>query len=73
MDDFLEEPSAIFEGIETAAHCIWFTIKKIPTHRRDFFVNIVFINLRLSCFLRKLSRVLFERLLELVRILHIPL
>lgn len=32
-----------------------------------------FINLRLSCFLRKLSRVLFERQLELERILRIPL
>ena len=50
-------------------------IKKTPV---NFFAGVFvfsgdFINLRLSCFLRKLSRVLFERQLELERILRIPL
>ena len=49
--------------------------KKTPV---NFFAGVFvfcgdFINLRLSCFLRKLSRVLFERQLELERILRIPL
>ena len=45
--------------------------KKNPDQSVGIF--LIIINLRLSCFLRKLSRVLFERQLELERILRIPL
>ena len=50
-------------------------IKKTPVKifAGVFVFSRDFINLRLSCFLRKLSRVLFERQLELERILRIPL
>ena len=47
--------------------------KKNPDQSVGIFLYRDFINLRLSCFLRKLSRVLFERQLELERILRIPL
>lgn len=47
--------------------------KKSLAIARLFVFSGDFINLRLSCFLRKLSRVLFERQLELERILRIPL
>ena len=58
-----------------------FRIFSFPGHKKtpvNFFAGVFvfsgdFINLRLFCFLRKLSRVLFERQLELERILHIPL
>ncbi len=50
-----------------------FKVKKNPDQTAGIFLYRDFINLRLSCFLRKLSRVLFERQLELERILHIPL
>ena len=45
--------------------------KKNPDQSVGIF--LIIINLRLFCFLRKLSRVLFERQLELERILRIPL